>query len=51
MQDTTMEDRRKELQALLDQFEAHPERDWTAERRRAAVLRRMITADTGGEQG
>lgn len=44
MQDTTMEDRRKELQALLDKFEAHPECDWTEGRRRADVLRRMIQA-------
>jgi hypothetical protein len=45
MQETTMEDRRKELQSLLDKFEAHPERDWTEERRRAQVLREMIASE------
>jgi hypothetical protein len=50
MQETTMEDRRKELQALLDQIRAHPERDWTAERERARVLSEMI-ADEESARG
>ena len=44
MQATTMEDRRKELQTLLDQFREHPERDWTEERKRAKVLSEMLSA-------
>lgn len=42
MQETTMEDRRKELDSLLARFRAHPERDWTRERKRAEVLREML---------
>lgn len=45
MQETTQDDRRRELQALLDAFRNHPERDWSAERRRAQVLREMIARD------
>jgi hypothetical protein len=42
MQETTHEDRRKELRALLAQIEAHPERDWSEERKRIAVLNELI---------
>lgn len=42
MQETTMEDRRKELQALLDRIRDHPELDWSAERERARVLSEML---------
>lgn len=42
MKETTMEDRRKELRSLVSQIEAHPERDWTEERKRILVLREMI---------
>lgn len=45
MKETTMEDRRRELKALLDQMEAHPERDWSGEKQRANVLREMIAAE------
>lgn len=39
---TTMEDRRKELEALLDGFKRHPEKDWSFERERARVLSEML---------
>ena len=39
---TTMEDRRRELDTLLQQFKEHPERDWTKERERARVLSEML---------
>ncbi len=39
---TTMEDRRKELETLLEQFKQHPERDWSKERERARVLSQML---------
>ncbi|MGE3690125.1 MAG: hypothetical protein AB7F98_01950 [Novosphingobium sp.] len=42
MQETTLEDRRKELEALLKQMREHPERDWAKERERARVLSEMI---------
>ena len=42
MQETTMEDRRRELQALIDKFRDHPEHDWTEERKRAQVLSAML---------
>ncbi|MET0360542.1 MAG: hypothetical protein ABW048_02200 [Sphingobium sp.] len=45
MDGTTTEDRKKELKVLLTQMEAHPSRDWTAERERAAVLQKVIAAD------
>lgn len=43
MEPVTMEDRRKELRSLLSQMAEHPERDWSEERKRASVLREMIT--------
>ena len=42
MQETTMEDRRKELRVLLDKIANHPEQDLTKERQRVAVLRQMV---------
>jgi hypothetical protein len=42
MEAVTRHDREQELKALLAQLEAHPERDWTAERERVAVLREML---------
>lgn len=45
MTETTIEDRERELRALLDRIEAHPERAWTEERRRVAVLQRLLAAD------
>lgn len=41
---TTMADREKELRSLLEKFAAHPEKAFTEERARAAVLRRMFAA-------
>ncbi|MCB2079261.1 MAG: hypothetical protein KDE55_16390 [Novosphingobium sp.] len=49
MQPTTMEDRQKELRTLLDQMQAHPERDWTEQKKRANVLREMIAAHEAAE--
>jgi len=48
MQETTMEDRKKELRSLLEQMEAHPERDWSEEQERVAVLRQMLSEGKGG---
>ena len=45
MTETTIEDRQRELRSLLDQIEAHPERTWTRERERVAVLQRMLAAE------
>ena len=45
MDGTTTQDRKKELKVLLTQMEAHPSRDWTAERERVAVLQKVIAAD------
>ena len=44
MQETTIEDRKHELRQLVEQIEAHPERAWTKERERIAVLQRMLAA-------
>lgn len=44
MQAVTEGDRRKEVRSLLDQIQAHPERDWTQARRRIATLNRLIAA-------
>jgi hypothetical protein len=44
MQAVTEGDRRKELATLLTQIQAHPERDWTAARRRIATLNKLIAA-------
>ncbi len=42
MQDTTIDHRRNELRTLLANIDAHPERDWTAERQRILVLKQMV---------
>lgn len=42
MQAVTEGDRRKEVRTLLDQIQAHPERDWTAARQRIATLNKLI---------
>lgn len=44
MQQTTQTDRENELRNLLDQISAQPNRAWTAERERVAVLQRMLAA-------
>lgn len=38
----------KELSALLDQIQAHPSRDWSAERERVVVLKNLIAAREQG---
>ncbi|GEM_PF-481675 len=45
MQETTIEDRRRELRALLDNIEAHPEREWAQERQRIAILQSQLSAE------
>ena len=47
----TIEDRKKELRALLRQMQAHPERDWTEKRQRVAVLNKMVAAHQANRQG
>lgn len=47
MPETTMEDRSRELRALLDAIEAHPEKDWSKERQRVAVLQSQLAAAEG----
>lgn len=42
MEPVTRQDREHELRTLLAQMEAHPERDWSAERQRVGVLREML---------
>ncbi|WP_201290902.1 hypothetical protein [Croceibacterium salegens] len=44
MQATTRADRERELETLLAEIKAHPERDMTAERERAAVLQRTLAS-------
>ena len=44
--ETTIEDRTRELRGLLDRIEAHPERAWEEERRRVAVLQRLLAAES-----
>jgi len=43
--ETTHADRERELAALLDLFARQPEREWPEERRRVAVLQRMLAAE------
>ena len=43
--ETTVADRERELAELLDLITRQPEREWGEERRRVAVLQRMLTAD------
>jgi len=42
MREVTDEDRRKEVRALLDAMQQHPERDWSEARRRVAVLQHVL---------
>lgn len=44
MQAVTHDDRRKEIRVLLGQIQSHPERDWSAAKRRIAVLNKLVTA-------
>lgn len=48
MTETTTEDRERELRSLLDRIEAQPERAWTDERQRVAVLQRLLAAERAG---
>lgn len=45
MQQVTMEDRQRELSGLLERIRTHPERAWAEERKRIAVLQRMLAAE------
>jgi hypothetical protein len=47
MRETTMEDRRQELTSLIDAIARHPEREWSAERQRIAVLKEMLSGQGG----
>src|SRR3546814_14683940 len=49
MQAVTEGDRRKELATLLTQIQTHPEREWTAARRRIAQLNKKIGSAAGRE--
>ena len=42
----TTADREKERRHLLRMMNAHPERDWTKQRARVAILNQMIKGDT-----
>ena len=42
MERVTIEHRRNELASLHRAMREHPEREWSKERRRAAVLRQML---------
>lgn len=44
MTPVTMNDRRREFERLTAQIRAHPERDWTEERRRIGVLSTQLAA-------
>lgn len=44
MNPVTIDDRKKELAGLLRQMRDHPERDWSAAKRRVTVLHEMIHA-------
>lgn len=44
MQETTIADRKKELRTLLDRISAHPEKPFSEERKRVAVLQGMLLA-------
>jgi hypothetical protein len=51
VQAVTEGDRRKELAVLLERMRARPERDWSAERARAATLTRLIAGASGSRPG
>ncbi|WP_200879086.1 hypothetical protein [Sphingopyxis sp. MWB1] len=42
MQTVTEGDRRKEIRTLLNLIQRHPERDWSAARRRIATLNQLV---------
>lgn len=44
METVTIDDRRKELRALLDRIRANPSHDMTSERERVVILNEMIAA-------
>jgi len=44
MEEVTEQNRRDELNHLLDNMKQHPERDWTEARKRVAVLRKILEA-------
>jgi hypothetical protein len=50
MSGITIQDRKKELTALLQQMQEQPSRDWSEQRERVAVLTQMIAAGENGEQ-
>lgn len=43
--ETTAADRERELAVLLDLITRQPEREWNDERRRVAVLQRMLAVE------
>jgi len=45
MIETTIADRERELRGLIERIAAQPERDWSAERGRVAVLQRVLAAE------
>jgi len=45
MQETTQADRQKELRELLELISAHPDKAFTAERERVAVLQAKLAAE------
>jgi hypothetical protein len=47
---TTIADRERELASLLARIARQPERAWPEERRRVAVLQRMLSAEQAGAQ-
>lgn len=45
MQTIDSRTREKELRSLIGRIEAHPEREWQQERKRIAVLQRLLLAE------
>lgn len=50
MQETTTADREQELRTLINQIEAHPERSWTEQRKRVAVLQSQLASHEKAKQ-
>ncbi|WP_260580776.1 hypothetical protein [Sphingopyxis sp. PET50] len=48
MQAVTEGNRRKEIRVLLHRIQTHPERDWSAARRRLATLTRLVAVAARG---
>lgn len=44
MQETTRQDRENELRQLIDKVTAQPNRSWTEERKRIAVLQTQLAS-------